>query len=167
MPIYAFYSSSFGGGTPLNLVSLGLNPRHLVMFTSTPSVHDSRRAPSFHGARRATVPSLSMRYVLPFAVSPTRSSLRPVVGAPCCTHPGARRGCASALRFGAMSRRCVALPVAREQGGCVRLHPAARGAGEVVRTSRFAGGLGPNLPVNADALRRGFARAAVAGYLTR
>ena len=79
----------------------------------------------------------------------------------------ARRERALALSFGDTVGQRVALLVPREQAGYLALHRAARVDPTVHRAFRFAGERGPNPAVNTDARRRGFARAAVAGYLTR
>ena len=108
----------------------------------------SRRASGFLGARRAPLPSVSLRYTLPMAVNPAISAFATLSGASCWTPLGscARRGCGLAL-----PERCgVRIPVsasAAVEHQCL----GARSRSRLVDSSSrnlFAVDRGPNPALN-------------------
>ena len=77
MPIRGFYLASVGGGTPLNLVLLGLKFPASTRWSNGDFVQWlAARACSLHRARRASVASAYARCIVLMAVNPTSLSSR-------------------------------------------------------------------------------------------
>jgi len=137
------------------------------MFSAVAPVGGSRRASGCLGARRAPSPSVSLRCVLPMAVNPAISVFATPSGAAYWTQRGscARRGCGLALPAMTAGREPTPDAVA-SRSSCPSENSRSRACHQSSSIA-FAVDHGPNPAVNTDAHRRGFARAVVAGYLTR